>query len=159
MFLSEDGRWCGIRVQEQLDYRYEVHPRFETSVLPELWVTSAWPAIPIGQHGAGGTQAARRQEPDKFLVQARVVAPEDQPLTKKPGVGGQFLYPVTDSAGNRENNTSAAKSWKLLKLRARASNQNAPGTQVLARRLITSTRKVLKMVRRGGLEPPRDCSR
>ena len=75
MFLAEDGKWCGLRVQEQLACKYEVHPRFEKSRYPELWVTRSWPTIPITEFAGSSAQTGRRQDPDKFLVEARVLGP------------------------------------------------------------------------------------
>ena len=48
---------------------------------------------------------------------------------------------------------------RLLEMRALIPSQNALGTSKLVRRNSKPSRKLLKMVRRGGLEPPRDCSR
>jgi len=77
IFFSDDGQRSGLRVEEQFQCWHAVYPPFEKSPYPELWVTSEWPTIPISEFG-GGTQAGRRQEPEKFVVEARVLPPEEQ---------------------------------------------------------------------------------
>jgi len=72
MFLSDDGKWCGLRVEEQLHLWHTLHPRFEKPPHPELWVTRAWALVPIGEF-EGGAHPLRRQEPEKFVVEARVM--------------------------------------------------------------------------------------
>ncbi len=93
MFLAEDGSWCGLRVQEQLDCKYEIHPRFEKSPYPELWVTRSWPTIPITGFAGSSTQTARRQDPEKFLVEARVLGLDQDPPTDDSGTNSDAEYP------------------------------------------------------------------
>ena len=48
MYLSDEGQWCGLRIEEQQDWCPEAHEKFEKSAYPELWIRKQWPAIRLG---------------------------------------------------------------------------------------------------------------
>jgi hypothetical protein len=61
-------------VKEQLACKFEFHPHFEKSPHPELWVNGGWPVVPITGDVRSGNHSGRIQDPDKFFVEARILA-------------------------------------------------------------------------------------
>jgi hypothetical protein len=45
LYLGDDGRWCGLRIEKQRRWRHELVGRFDKSIDPEMWIRKMWPAI------------------------------------------------------------------------------------------------------------------
>lgn len=71
-FRMEDGRWCGLRIDEQLAWSFEAHARFEKSIYPEAWTFRYWPPLLIGNQNRG-IQEFEAKDPDYFKVEADII--------------------------------------------------------------------------------------
>jgi hypothetical protein len=53
VYIGDDGRWCGLRIEEQREWRYNVVSRFDKSGAPKMWISKVWPPINLGVEEAG----------------------------------------------------------------------------------------------------------
>jgi hypothetical protein len=53
LYIGDDGRWCGLRIEEQRNWRFEIVAQFEKSDAPEMWISRASPPINLAAQGTG----------------------------------------------------------------------------------------------------------
>ncbi|MCE5306811.1 MAG: DUF4365 domain-containing protein [Acidobacteriales bacterium] len=71
-FCTDDGRWCGLRIDEQLALSSETHAKFEKSVHPEVWISRYLPPLLIGAQNRG-SRNVKLKASDYFIVEADIV--------------------------------------------------------------------------------------
>jgi hypothetical protein len=70
-FLNEEKKWCGFRIDEQLDWSHEVQPRFDKSLHPEMWLFKHWPPILLDDREPG-THNFDLRSPDYVKFEADI---------------------------------------------------------------------------------------
>ena len=71
-FCTGDGQWCGLRIEEQLAWSYEVHAKFKKSVYPEAWISRDLPPLLIGAQSRD-SRNVKPKAPGYYIVEADIV--------------------------------------------------------------------------------------
>jgi hypothetical protein len=86
-FRTEEGRWCGLRMGEQLAWSFEPHARFDKSIYPEAWVFRYWPPLLISPKQSDTVQEFEPKGPEYFIVEADIT--KESGLKNQPDSSGK----------------------------------------------------------------------
>jgi len=70
-YLDEDGRLAGFRLTRQIGEKAELHPRFDKSMYPEVWIDRSVPPLKIRSEGL--TDGVETEENPSIAFTTRIV--------------------------------------------------------------------------------------
>jgi hypothetical protein len=70
-YLDEDGRLAGFRLTRQIGEKAELHPRFDKSMYPEVWIDRSAPPLKIRSEGL--TDEVETEENPSIAFTTRII--------------------------------------------------------------------------------------